>query len=243
MFRGILSQLPPFFLPAQAQVGVDLRVTLFLGALTLLTGNRVRNLPGAAGLSAQSGRGAEGRRPGRGGKPPAGSFLRNALVISQVALAFVLLCGAGLLIRSFNRLTNVDAGFDATNVVTMSFQMVMGRDVDGARLTGYVDQAIETVRAVPGVQDAAMTSALPLQGLGIRDAVPDRRPSVRSVTPPAVLLQDRDAGVFRHAQHEASKGTRAHRARCEGRASRHGRQRDVRPAAVSRPGSDRPARA
>ena len=42
----------------------------------------------------------------------------------------------------------------------------MERDVDGERLTGYVDQVIEAVRAVPGVRDAAMTSALPLQGWG-----------------------------------------------------------------------------
>jgi putative ABC transport system permease protein len=94
------------------------------------------------------------------------------------------LCGAGLLIRSFDRLTNVDAGFDATNVVTMSFQMVMGRDVDGERLTGYVNETIETVRAVPGVQEAAMTSALPLQGWGF--GMPfriDGRPSEPSSRP------------------------------------------------------------
>ena len=105
----------------------------------------------------------------------------------------MLLCGAGLLIRSFDRLTNVDAGFDATNVVTMSFQMVMGRDVDGERLTGYVNQTIETVRAVPGVRDAAMTSALPLQGWGFgmpfridgRPSEPSRRPACffKIVTP------------------------------------------------------------
>ena len=173
----------PFFLPAQAQVGVDLRVTLFLGALTLLTGIAFGIFP-----ALQASRRDPVEALKEGGRGAAGSrrraFLRNALVTSQVALAFVLLCGAGLLIRSFDRLTNVDAGFDATNVVTMSFQMVMGRDVDGARLTGYVNQAIETVRAVPGVEDAAMTSALPLQGWGFgmpfridgRPFDPSRRP-------------------------------------------------------------------
>ena len=105
----------------------------------------------------------------------------------------MLLCGAGLLIRSFDRLTNVDAGFDATNVVTMSFQLVMGRDVDGERLNGYVNQTLETVRAVPGVRDAAMTSALPLQGWGFgmpfridgRPSEPSRRPACffKIVTP------------------------------------------------------------
>jgi predicted permease len=192
MFRGILSQLPPFFLPPQARVGVDLRVTLFLGALTLLTGIAFGIFP-----ALQASRRDPVEALKEGGRGTAGSrrrvFLRHALVISQVALAFVLLCGAGLLIRSFGRLTNVDAGFDATNVVTMSFQMVMGRDVDGERLTGYVNETIETVRAVPGVQEAAMTSALPLQGWGFgmpfridgRPSEPSRRPACffKIVTP------------------------------------------------------------
>ena len=192
MFRGILAQLPPFFLPPQAEVGVDLRVTLFLGALTLLTGIAFGIFP-----ALQASRRDPVEALKEGGRGTAGSrrrlFLRNALVISQVALAFVLLCGAGLLIRSFNRLTNVDAGFDATNVVTMSFQLVMGRDVDGDRLNNYVNQTIETVRAVPGVQEAAMTSALPLQGWGFgmpfridgRPSDPSRRPACffKIVTP------------------------------------------------------------
>ena len=146
-------------------MGVDLRVTLFLGTLTLLTGVAFGIFP-----ALQASRRDPVEALKEGGRGTAGSrrrvFLRHALVTSQVALAFVLLCGAGLLIRSFDRLTNVDAGFDASNVVAMSFELVMGRDVDGERLTSYVNRTIETVRAVPGVRDAAMTSALPLQGWG-----------------------------------------------------------------------------
>ncbi len=146
-------------------MGVDLRVTLFLGTLTLLTGIAFGIFP-----ALQASRRDPVEALKEGGRGTAGSrrrvFLRHALVTSQVALAFVLLCGAGLLIRSFDRLTNVDAGFDASNVVAMSFELVMGRDVDGERLTSYVNRTIETVRAVPGVRDAAMTSALPLQGWG-----------------------------------------------------------------------------
>ena len=165
MFRAILAQLPPFFLPAQAAIGIDLRVVLFLGFLTLVTGIVFGIFPALQ---------ASQRNPvdtlKEGGRGTAGSrrrvILRNALIVSQVALAFVLLSGAGLLIRSFNRLTSVDAGFDTTNVVTMSFPLVMGRDLDGERLINYVNQTIETVRAVPGVTHAAVTSALPLQGWG-----------------------------------------------------------------------------
>jgi putative ABC transport system permease protein len=114
-------------------------------------------------------------------------------VVSQVALAFLLVSGAGLLIRSFSRLTSVDAGFDTTGVVTMGFLLQMEKDTDGERLASYVGQAVEAVRAVPGVEEAAMTSALPLQGWGFgmpyriigRSVEPSKRPACyfKIVTP------------------------------------------------------------
>jgi len=192
LFRGILSQLPPFSLPPQAQVGVDFRVAAFLGLLTVLTALLFGLVPALqasrrdAALALKEG--------GRGGSASRRkAWLRNALVVSQVALAFVLVCGAGLLVRSFARLTSVEAGFDTTNVVTMGFLLQMDRDTDGERLTSYVSQVIDAVRAVPGVREAAMTSALPLQGWGFgmpfrvsgRSVEPSKRPSCffKIVTP------------------------------------------------------------
>jgi len=192
LFRGILSQLPPFSLPPQAQVGVDFRVAAFLGLLTVLTALLFGLVPALqasrrdAALALKEG--------GRGGSASRRkAWLRNALVVSQVALAFVLVCGAGLLVRSFARLTSVEAGFDTTNVVTMGFLLQMDRDTDGERLTSYVSQVIDAVRAVPGVREAAMTSALPLQGWGCgmpfrvsgRSVEPSKRPSCffKIVTP------------------------------------------------------------
>jgi predicted permease len=192
LFRGILSQLPPFSLPPQAQVGVDFRVAAFLGLLTVLSALLFGLVPALqasrrdAALALKEG--------GRGGSASRRkAWLRNALVVSQVALAFVLVCGAGLLVRSFARLTSVEAGFDTTNVVTMGFLLQMDRDTDGERLTSYVSQVIDAVRAVPGVREAAMTSALPLQGWGFgmpfrvsgRSVEPSKRPSCffKIVTP------------------------------------------------------------
>src|SRR5947208_5594227 len=110
MFRGILAQLPPFFLPPQAAVGVDLRVTLFLAALTLITGIAFGIFPA---LQASRRDGVEALKGG--GRGTGGSrrrlLVRHALIVSQVALAFVLLTAAGLLMRSFDRLTRVDAVF------------------------------------------------------------------------------------------------------------------------------------
>jgi putative ABC transport system permease protein len=192
LFRGILSQLQPFSLPPQAQVGVDFRVAAFLALLTVLTALLFGLVPALqasrrdASLALKEG--------GRGGSASRRkAWLRNTLIVSQVAIAFLLVCGAGLLVRSFARLTSVDAGFETTNVVTMGFLLQMERDTDGDRLTGYVDQVIEAVRAVPGVREAAMTSALPLQGWGFgmpfrvsgRNVEPSKRPACffKIVTP------------------------------------------------------------
>ena len=192
LFRGIRSQLPPFSLPAQAEVGIDPRVAGFLALLTILTTVLFGLAPALQASRCdpiealkEGGRsGSVGRRKAR---------LRNGLVVAQVALAFVLVSGAGLLIRSFARLTSVDAGFDATSVVTMGFLLQMEKDTDGDRLTGYLGEAIEAVRAVPGVQEVALTSALPLQGWGFgmpfriegRATEPSRRPACyfKIVTP------------------------------------------------------------
>jgi putative ABC transport system permease protein len=118
LFRGILSQLPPFSLPAQAEVGVDLRVAGFLAALTILTTVLFGLAP-----AIQASRRDPVEALKEGGRGDSASrrkaSLRNSLVVSQVALAFLLVSGAGLLIRSFSRLTSVDPGFDTTGVVTM----------------------------------------------------------------------------------------------------------------------------
>jgi putative ABC transport system permease protein len=165
LFRGIRSLVPEFFLPSQAVVGIDWRVVGFLTVLALVTGVLFGLAPAlqgtrrdTAGVLKEGGRGSAGSAGRR--------FMRHALVVSEVALAFVLLVGAGLLIRSFNKLMNVDPGFDSTNVVTMNVPLIMEKDVDGPRLALYLDSLLDRVKAVPGVQHAATTSALPMQGWG-----------------------------------------------------------------------------
>jgi putative ABC transport system permease protein len=165
LFHLIRAFLPRFYLPSQATVGIDWRVMLFVTALAIVTGVLFGLAPA---FDASRRDGAEVLK--EGGRGTFGSrrkvWLRHALVISEVALAFVLLVGAGLLIRSFNKLMQVDTGFNSVNIVTMNVPLIMGRDTDGARLTMYLDQIVERVNAVPGVRHAALTSALPMQGWG-----------------------------------------------------------------------------
>jgi predicted permease len=89
---------------------------------------------------------------------------RRLLVVSEVALALVLLVSAGLLLRSLQRLFAIDPGFDGSHILTMQVQEYGHRyDKDDVR-DRFFTQALEAVRKVPGVTEAAFTSQLPLSG-------------------------------------------------------------------------------
>ena len=98
-----------------------------------------------------------------------GSRMRNVLAMAELALAFVLVVGAGLLLKSFARLTNVNPGYDTHHVLTLS------SFVYGSRYAGkseaeiaFHDRVMEKLRATPGVEDAALVSTLPLAGFDRR---------------------------------------------------------------------------
>src|SRR5450432_449978 len=88
---------------------------------------------------------------------------RGLLVITEMALAVILLAGAALLIRTFQALRNVDPGFDAHNVITMEMSLAGGRFDRTAALAQLVPQAVERIQALPGVVAAATTCSLPLE--------------------------------------------------------------------------------
>ena len=84
--------------------------------------------------------------------------------MSEFALALVLLVGAGLMIRSFLALMRVDPGFDPQNVVTMTISTTGTREADPAVRPAFFAEALDRVRAVPGVEAAAYINHLPLTG-------------------------------------------------------------------------------
>src|SRR6202011_2518601 len=90
--------------------------------------------------------------------------LRGGLVILETALAFVLLTGAGLLIRSFEQLQQVNAGFDTTNVLTMTIPFSATKFKEGDQAASHVLRIIDAIETIPGMREAAATSVLPLQG-------------------------------------------------------------------------------
>ncbi len=163
MVAGLKLLMPPYLLPSEANVVVDVRVLLFTLAIAALTGIVFGMAPA---LHASSPDLAGSMKEGGRGSTASGARrrLRGVLVVVEMALAFVLLTGAGLLIRSFEQLQGVDAGFDTANVLTMRIPLSTSKLKEGSQAVAYMRRIIDGVETVPGVLEAAIASALPLQG-------------------------------------------------------------------------------
>jgi putative ABC transport system permease protein len=158
--------IPPYSLPSEANIQLDGRVLAFGLAVSVLTGLLFGlapalqlTKPNLAGAMKEGGRGSTA-----GG---ARGFVRNALVVAEVAIAFVLLAGAGVLIRSFFVLQNVDTGFDSTNVLTVGLPTPAAQYPDLTQLNNYLRDIRAAVNGVPGVRETALTASLPLRGSAV----------------------------------------------------------------------------
>ena len=107
---------------------------------------------------------------GRSGSAARGNRMRAIFVVAEVALALVLLVGAGLLVRSFVRLLNIDPGFEPARTVAMDVSLPGARYRDGVQRVEFFRRLIERAEALPGVQAVGAVSFLPLVGLGAATA-------------------------------------------------------------------------
>lgn len=171
LLRWIQNLLPPFYFPAEANIAMDWRVLAFLAVATLLTGIGFGLAP-AWGASRQDAAEAlkEGGRAVSASK--AKLYARNVFVGAQVAIAFVLLAGAGLLVRSFQKVMDVPLNYEMEGLVAGYMPLAFERNPDPLKLTQYVQQVLEEVRAVPGMVNAAVATGIPLRGWG--DGMPFR---------------------------------------------------------------------
>jgi putative ABC transport system permease protein len=164
-------------IPQGMPVGIDVRVLLFIVAITVLTGAITGIFPAIqlARLDLNStlrdeGRGVSGGRTrGR---------LKSLLVISQVALTLPLLVGAGLLVRSFDRLLHVDPGFEAHNVLTMEVSLPTAKYATPEQQIAFFNEALRRISALPGVRDAAVSAAVPLSWKRVSPVLPEGQPNV-----------------------------------------------------------------
>ncbi len=150
-------------LPFGSEIRLDASAALYALALSLAIGLVMGLLPVATLLPANLT--AVLRDEGRGSTGGGGArALRRGLVVAQLAFTFVLLVGAGLLLASFRRVLDVDPGFVAERVVTGAVRLPATRYPDDPALRHFTDEALRSVRALPGVVTAGATNSIPFGG-------------------------------------------------------------------------------
>ena len=164
-------------LPQGIPVGIDLRVLLFTVGISLLTGVVFGTVP-ALQLS-RTDLQATLRDEGRGSSAGHGRVrMKSLLVVGQVALSLLLLVGAGLLLRSFGKLLQVDPGIDANNVLVMNVSLPTVKYAKPEQQIAFFDEMLRRESALPGVRSAAISAALPLSWKRITPVLPEGQPEV-----------------------------------------------------------------
>lgn len=162
--RAFVASAPPI-VPRMTTIGIDWPVLLFTLGVACATGV----LFGLAPILHTRGERAGDALKEEAGRSGGGSGSRrtgNALVVAEIALAIVLLAGAGLMARSLANLQRQDVGISTERVIAFDLALPEARYGDDARLRAFFDRAFEAIRAVPGVQSVGATSLLPLRAFG-----------------------------------------------------------------------------
>jgi putative ABC transport system permease protein len=160
---GLLLALSPKNIPRLSEIGIDANVFGFTLLISIVSGVLFGLAP-----ALYSSRPDPGESLKSGARALAGGLDRNRvrrlLVMSEVALSFVLLVGAGLMIESFVKLLGVDPGFDPDNVLTLKLSLPTSRYPEPDKQAAFFERVIERVAVLPGVESVGAVSALPLGG-------------------------------------------------------------------------------
>jgi predicted permease len=151
-------------LPGAPDAALHTPVLVFTLALAVLTGIVFGLVPAVAVIRGNTSAMLKDDST-RGSATKGTGITRAALVVIETALALVLLIGAGLLIRSFGRLQQVDPGFSSENVLTAQIALPQTRYPDPARTTAFWERLVAKSRELPGVSAAGLTSNVPFNGM------------------------------------------------------------------------------
>jgi putative ABC transport system permease protein len=155
----VLVRMAPQGLARAAEIGLDWRVLTFTFLVALITGMLFGLAPATQVSRADLNRSlGENSRSSSAGA--AASRVRSALVVSQLAIALVLLIGAGLLLRSFGRLRSVDPGFRADHILTFVLEVPSARHPRSQR-AAFISELLGSIRVLPGVRSASAIFGLP----------------------------------------------------------------------------------
>jgi putative ABC transport system permease protein len=159
----VLRAFSPGSVPRLAETRLDVAVILFSVLLSVITGILFGLVPA---LQATAGNLHETLKEGTRGSSEGGhrGKLRGVLVVAEMAVALILMTGAGLLMQSFSRLMKVNPGFSSDHLMTFLVNLPPARYVQPEVQTQFYRQLFERVKSVPGVESAGFTSYLPLSG-------------------------------------------------------------------------------
>ena len=160
---ALIKFLNPGNLPRVDEIQVDRRVLIFTFTISLVTGLIFGVIPAVQAsrlnlittLNESVGKVGEGRKRNR---------LRASLIIGEVGIAMILLIGAGLLIKSFYKLQQVDLGFNPANVVTMRLSLPATRYDEPHKMHGFFNELVSRTEHLPGVESVGLVNSLPLKG-------------------------------------------------------------------------------
>jgi putative ABC transport system permease protein len=160
--KGIVALMPPFTLPSEADVTLNIPVLLFTLAATMFSGILFGCAPAfqAVRLNLND----TLKEGGRSGSGSGKHKVRYALVLTEFALALTLLAAAGIAIHGFWSLTHVDMGFRTDHILTFNLPMPADRLRTPEQMTSFYRNMIERVNALPGVVSASVSTGIPIYG-------------------------------------------------------------------------------
>ncbi|MFL6258161.1 MAG: ABC transporter permease [Thermoanaerobaculia bacterium] len=158
-----LTRIDPTAIPRAYDIALDSRVLLFAVVLVLVSGLAIGLVPAVqTGKLSLTGALKEGGEKSVGGRER--QRVRRVLVVVETALALVLVIGAGLLVRTFSHLLNVDPGFKTDKILTLKIALPPEKYAKDPQTIAFFQQLIDRVAALPGVRHAAVINCLPLGG-------------------------------------------------------------------------------
>ncbi|HJZ68918.1 MAG TPA: ABC transporter permease [Blastocatellia bacterium] len=188
----LIIAISPNSIPRSREINLDGRVVAFTIGVSVLTGIIFGLVPALQSSKPdlnetlkEAGRGSTGSR----------HLFRSGLVVSEVALTMVLLIGAGLMIRSFYRLLQVNPGFNYDHLLTFNISLPQKKYPEDQQRINFYDQVVDRLRALPGVESVGLATGLPLGNNGwqtsfVVDGQPPPEPGKLPLTEFAVTSPD-----------------------------------------------------
>ncbi len=183
-------------MPRAPEIGLDARVLAFTFVVSLFTGVLAGLIP-AWRLAKTDLNAALQQASDRAGSDPGGNRARNLLAAAEIALALVLLVGAGLMIRSLSFLRHVDPGFDVHQLTAMDLDVAQTRFPQPQQQVAFFNRVLERVRSLPGVESAAVIDSLPMSGGSHQPIAIEGRPAAAMSEQPEVDVRSISTGYLR----------------------------------------------